>query len=196
MIMIDRLKKQFVFRQPIKDKTRQEIKFIAEMILNEVREEAKRAGQLFSAVPKTQEFIYSFGVQIKDNGDIVLYSTWQHIKYHLRNKPAYPMTWLKTERNRPRQAIPIKNKNGEIEFRTLPLVTDKSWIHPAVVKFSWIEKAIDRAVIQATTILTYEKMTGQELLDRKKIMLQSKRKQARFKALTTRSIKNGGQDNR
>jgi len=182
--MIDRLKKQFVFRQPIKDKTRKEIKFIAEMILNEVREEAKRAGQVFSAVPKTQEFIYSFGVQIKDNGDIVLYSTWQHIKYHLRNKPAYPMTWLKTERNRPRQAVPIKNKMGEIEFRTLPLVTDKSWVHPAVAKFSWIEKAIDRAVQQATTILTYEKMTGQELLDRKKIMLQSKRKESRFKAIT------------
>lgn len=193
---MDRLKKQFVYRQPLKDKTKKEIKFIAEMILNEVREEAKRAGQLFSAVPKTQEFIYSFGVQIKDNGDVVLYSTWQHIKYHLKNKPAYPMYWLKTDRNSPRQAIPVKNKQGEIEFRTLPLVTEKSWIHPAIVKYSWIEKAIDRAVMQATTILAYEKMTGQEMLDKKKLMLQAKRKQTRFNALTARSKKDGGQNNR
>jgi len=194
---MDRLKKQFVFRQPLKDKTKKEIKFIAEMILNEVREEAKRASQIFDAVPKTQEFIYSFGTTIKENGDVVLYSTWQHIKYHLKNKPAYPMTWLKTDRNRPRQAIPVKNKQGEIEFRTLPLVTEKSWIHPAIVKYSWIEKAIDRAVLQATAILAYEKLTGQEMLDRKKIMLQAKRKQARFKALTTRSNnKDGRQDNR
>jgi len=181
---MDRLKKQFVFRQPLRDKTKKEIKFIAEMILNEVREEAKRAGQLFSAVPKTQEFIYSFGVTIKDNGDVVLYSTWQHIKYHLKNKPPYSMHWLKTERNRPRQAIPVKNKQGEIEFRTLPLVTEKSWIHPAIVKYSWIEKAIDRAVMQAAALLTYEKMTGQEMLDKKRLMLEAKRKEARFKALT------------
>lgn len=178
-------KKEFVFRQPLRNKDKKDLKFYGEMILKELREEARRAGQLFSAVPRTEEFINSFSYKITEEKDIIIYSTWEHIKYHLKNRSPYQMNWLKTGLSEKRRSIPMKSNNGDIVFRTLPLVTEKSWVHPAIVKFSWIEKAIDRAVMQTTSFLIYEKISGiDNLKERKLVLLKNNRKQARFKALT------------
>lgn len=46
----------------------------------------------------------------------------------------------------PYYVVPIKDKKtGKIVFRTLPMNTDKSWVHPAINRFDFIDKAFQRA---------------------------------------------------
>jgi len=38
--------------------------------------------------------------------------------------------------------VPIKERSGEVVFRTAPLRTAEAWIHPGIAKFTFFERAI------------------------------------------------------
>jgi len=41
--------------------------------------------------------------------------------------------------------IPIKEKSGEVVFRTAPLTVGDAWIHPGIAKYTFVQRAIKMA---------------------------------------------------
>jgi hypothetical protein len=125
------------------------LKIFGEEMVKGVREEAKRASGLGTGIPKTKEFLDSFYYEIAEGGKIKIKSDWQWVKKYLDRKEPYEMTWLTRKSSLEKKVVPIKTKTGEIVFRTLPLKTQKKWIHPAVYKFNFIESGIDKGRVKA-----------------------------------------------
>jgi len=59
--------------------------------------------------------------------------------------------------------IPIENEVGEIIFRTAPLQLKDAWIHPGIAKFTFVQRAINKAREDCRVIMAGEvrkKLTG------------------------------------
>lgn len=41
--------------------------------------------------------------------------------------------------------VPIKEKSGEVVFRTAPLQLKDAWIHPGIAKYTFVQRAINKA---------------------------------------------------
>jgi hypothetical protein len=140
--------KNFILKRKPRNQELAYMRLVGDSMVREIREEAIRAGGLFNAVPKSKRFLDSFGYKI-DRDKIIIYSTWEYIKPYLEGRKPYQMWWAKTPTHSKRQAVPIRQKDGSIEFRALPMTTQKAWIHPAIKKWTWIEKGAERGKMQA-----------------------------------------------
>jgi len=49
--------------------------------------------------------------------------------------------------------VPMTGKGGQVIFRTAPLKTSDAWIHPAIAKFTFARRAIDKAKKECVDIL-------------------------------------------
>ena len=113
-------------------------------IIQAIREEAIKASALSSAIPRTSEFLNSFYYEII-RGDLYIRSSWDWVGKYLRNKPAYDMVWLRSSNPKRRKVIPLKDKKtGEMVFRSAPLQTGKAWVHPAVARYVFIDRGIEK----------------------------------------------------
>jgi len=52
--------------------------------------------------------------------------------------------------------IPIKEKSGEIVFRTAPMTIGDAWIHPGIAKFTFVQRAINKAREDSRAIIIEE----------------------------------------
>lgn len=113
-------------------------------IIVAIKEEAVKASQLSSVIPRTSEFLDSFYYEIKD-GSLYIHSSWEWVGLYLKNKPAYSMEWLRSSHPKRRKIIPLKDsKTGKLVFRSAPLKTEKAWVHPAITKYVFIDRGIEK----------------------------------------------------
>jgi hypothetical protein len=149
------------------------VKVFAESALLYVREEAKRASYV-KGVPdtlRTLGFQQALGYELITNkrGKMSFKITveynekWKWVYDYLNSHDQdYAMRELTHERlakkqpNRKRAVVPITDKYGNVNFRTAPLKIRDAWVHPAIVKWTWlergIEKGIDRAMPEAVRV--------------------------------------------
>tara|TARA_Y100001970_G_C14148423_1_gene811184 strand:- start:59 stop:622 length:564 start_codon:yes stop_codon:yes gene_type:complete len=144
-------KSQFEMDLRGKDISKEVLKIFGEEMVKAIKEEAKRASGLGTGIPRTKDFLDSFYYEIKKGGTIKIKSDWQWVKKYLDRKEPYEMTWLTRKDQMEKKVIPIRTKNGEVVFRSLPLRTEQKWIHPAVYKFNFIEQGIEKGRMKAMT---------------------------------------------
>jgi len=148
-------KKRFVFKSRVATKgsirvgksknLRQEVgEIYGRHIISSIREEISKSYSLGRGIPRSKEFRDSFSFEVNDSGDVIVRSDWPWVKRYLKARGPIKMTWL-TQSNpkmKGRKIIPLKQKDGTIRFRTLPLTTRKAWIHPAIERFTFIQRGV------------------------------------------------------
>lgn len=120
-----------------------ELNRFGRLLIKFIREEAKRDAALSPQIPDTREFYESFSYRL-DGNSVVVESTWDWVNTLVdgTNGP-YPMKWLTAAQGV--KKIPMRDKQGNLIFRSTPLTTDKAWIHPGVARHTFIQRAFDRA---------------------------------------------------
>lgn len=153
-------KNQFQMDLRSQDITKEVLKIFGDELIKAIKEEAKRASGLGTGIPRTQDFLDSFYYEITQGGKIRIKSDWVWVKKYLERKEPYEMSWLTRNNTQENKVVPIKTKTGEVVFRNLPLRTSNKWIHPAVYKFNFIEKGIEkgrrRAISRASFYITQQ----------------------------------------
>ena len=142
-------KSQFEMDLRGKEISKEVLKMFGEEMVKGIREEAKRASGLGTGIPRTKDFLDSFFYEITKGGAIKIKSDWQWVKKYLERKEPYEMNWLTRKDQMEKKVVPIRTKNGEIAFRSLPLRTEQKWIHPAVYKFNFIEQGVEKGRMKA-----------------------------------------------
>ena len=135
--------------------TKRMLEILGEEMVRGVREEASRASGLGTGIPSTSEFLDSFGYEIVGGDSIRITSDWKWVSAYLKARVPFKMTWL-TQQNGAPKIIPLKDKNGDIVFRTTPLRLSEAWVHPAIYKYNFIDKGIKRGVARATPRILFE----------------------------------------
>ncbi len=164
--------KKFVLRtKAISDRTRNKgitdldvlkyINIFGEEMVNGIEYQAREASRLYDAVPREEEFFKSFYYEV-ENGNIVIFSKWEWITKYLRDRDPEKMDWLTKQGNSTLSVIPLKDSKGQMIFRSVPLMKTDAWVHPAIKKWTWIEKGVARGTNIAITkvmrlILTEER---------------------------------------
>lgn len=103
----------------------------------------------------------SFSYKIS-NKNIEILSTFWGLKDLVRVgiKPK-KMVWLTAGAGGPRKVrfrgpqrrvIPIKGKNGNVEFRSVPLKTSDAWIHHGIARFNFLDNAIRKGRVECKRI--------------------------------------------
>lgn len=111
-------------------------------ILASLKEEITRLMGL-KVLPKSKNLYESFGYIISPKlGYLSFYSTWDKASIYVPGRDSYKMTWLTKQKGANRK-IPMKDKNGDLVFRSVPLTTNKAWVHPGIQKFSFFNRAIE-----------------------------------------------------
>jgi hypothetical protein len=107
-------------------------------------------------IEKDYRGMYYFRITLKYN------KKWEFLNAYLNasGRP-YKMRWLTRSERKENTKIPIKDKKtGELVFRSVPLTTNKAWVHPGIKKFTWIDrgvrKGINRAMPEVMRYLTTE----------------------------------------
>ncbi|NDB58736.1 hypothetical protein EB001_09840 [bacterium] len=165
--------KKFVLRsKAISDRTRNKgisdldviryINVLGEEIVDGIEYEAREASRLYDAVPREEAFFKSFYYEV-GNGDIIIYSKWEWITKYLRDRDPEKMDWLTKQGNSTLSVIPLKDSKGQMIFRSVPLMKTDAWVHPAIKKWTWIQKGVARGTNIAINkiirlILTEEKI--------------------------------------
>lgn len=111
--------------------------FLMEVLIEEIREDREQYGQL----PDTGRFLDSFDYSIED-GVIQVTSDWPWIDRYVEGRDAYPMTWLTQQRGA--FLVPIHRPDGTVVIRTAPFSIGDAWIHPAIARHTFIQRALNR----------------------------------------------------
>jgi hypothetical protein len=131
------------------------IKIFGEEFVKAIVEEAKKASSKGASIPKSENFYNSFSYEITKGGKIKIHSTWKWVNKYLEAKSPYEMNIYR--RRGESKVIPLRTKDGGVVFRQAPLVGSKGWIHPAILKYNFIEvglkKGEDRAIRRALTYI-------------------------------------------
>lgn len=109
-------------------------------------------------------FFNTVKYQIIGSSTIEIISDWEWLELVLNGMPKTKMIKLVAQRNPNlwkrtssgklvRKAIPLKGKNGTINFRLPPLTIDKVWVHPGVSKHTFWQKGIDKWRAKAPKII-------------------------------------------
>jgi len=135
--------------------TRRMLEIIGEEMVKGVRYEAMRAAGLGTGMPSTSDFLDSFGYEIVGDDSIRITSDWKWVAKYLKAKEPYKMDWLTQQKGAPK-IIPMKDKYGEVVFRTAPLLVRDSWIHPAIHKYNFIDRGVERGLRSSTRRILFE----------------------------------------
>jgi hypothetical protein len=111
--------------------------------------EINKASQLGSGIPQTKEFKDSFSFDVTDAGDVVLKSDWPWVKRYLKERGPVRMTWLTKQGGFKGKAVPLSRPDGSVVFRSVPIKISDAWVHPAIEKYTFINRGIERGVKSA-----------------------------------------------
>lgn len=115
-------------------------------MLNGIKEEISKSYSLGRGIPRSKAFMDSFSYEVNPSGDVIIRSSWPWVNRYLKMRGPVKMTWL-TQSNpklRGKKVIPLKQRDGTIRFRTLPLNTKKAWVHPAIGKYTFIQRGVEK----------------------------------------------------
>jgi len=119
------------------------LKIFGEEIIDGIEYHAREASRLYDAVPREEKFFKSFFYEIVGN-DILVFSKWEWITKYLQDSDPKKMDWLTKQSNSTLSVIPLKDEKGQMIFRTVPMLKTDAWVHPAIKKWTWIEKGVAR----------------------------------------------------
>lgn len=126
----------------------QYMEIFGEEIIDGIEYQAREASRLYDAVPREEGFFKSFFYEIQGM-DIAVYSKWEWITKYLSDSDPKKMDWLTKQANSSLSVIPLKDDKGQMIFRTVPLQKTDAWVHPAIKKWTWIEKGVERGINKA-----------------------------------------------
>lgn len=135
--------------------TRRMLDIMGEEMVAGVRLEASKAAGLGTGIPSTRDFLDSFGYEIVGGESIRITSDWKWVSKYLKAKEPYTMDWLTQQRGAPK-VIPLKDKNGDVVFRTTPLKLRDAWVHPAIYKYNFIDRGVKRGLVKAARRILFE----------------------------------------
>jgi len=107
-------------------------KILVEEIVKQARLDSSKARGLKAGnmIPTDPKFFSSFSFSIRGERTLEILSTWPWITDLTKGRKPFPMDWL---RHKPGElkAVPLYVE-GEPQpiFRSVPLQTEKAWIHP------------------------------------------------------------------
>lgn len=116
---------------------------VGEFFIDALREEIQVDRDKIGQLPETERFEESFEFQIKGD-EIVVSSTWPWVERYVEGRDAFPMDWL--TRSQGAYKVPIMQKDGTVVVRMAPLTLQDAWIHPAIAKHNFIQRATDRTL--------------------------------------------------
>tara|TARA_B000000557_G_C20674827_1_gene400483 strand:- start:30 stop:620 length:591 start_codon:yes stop_codon:yes gene_type:complete len=148
-------------------------KIIAKSVILYLKTEAANA--VAKGAPsflQSEEFRNALGYEIeKDSRGLSFFRVtlkhnkrWEFLNAYLNASQVpspYKMRWLTRSERKEKLKIPIKDKKtGKLVYRSIPLTTDKAWVHPGIKRFNWIDrgvkKGINRAMPEVMRYLTAE----------------------------------------
>lgn len=139
------------------------LKKAADIILDSIKKEimkdmAKTAGLRGRGkpvpIPDSRKFVDSFQWKIVGKSTIEFTSTWPTASAHTstpgegegtKATPPYPMTWLTQPKVK---TVPLVTQEGQVIFRTAPLTTAKAWIHPGFLRYTFIQRGVDKGRVR------------------------------------------------
>lgn len=139
------------------------LKKAAEIILKSVKKEimkdmAKTAGLRGRGkpvpMPDSRKFVDSFSWKVVGKSTIEIRSTWPTASSHTsvpgegdnkKSTPPYPMTWLTQPQVK---VVPLVTQEGQVIFRTAPLTTADAWIHPGFLRYTFIERGVNKGRVK------------------------------------------------
>lgn len=124
-----------------------------ELLVSEISKEAKRAAAQFSRIPDTPDFYNSFKYRIA-GAEIIVETSWPWIDPLIEGTGEFKMVWLTKQKGVTK--IPIFQDDGSVIFRNTPLKVADAWIHPAIVKHSFIQNGVDSAKRRLMKVLAKE----------------------------------------
>lgn len=141
------------------------VKLFADSALFYIKDEAVKA--TYKGAPsilRSSDFLSALTYEITENKrgkmsfkiTIPYSEKWAWVCDYLESsgKP-FPMTWLthpvlNKKQNRKRAVVSFRDKKtGEMVVRSAPLTTKQAWIHPGIVKGTWLEKGIEKGIRRA-----------------------------------------------
>lgn len=122
--------------------TKKIIEIFGEEIVKAIVEEAKIARAKGAHIPASKKFYDSFSYEIVKGGGIAIRSTWKWVDFYLKSKTPYKLNIFR--RRGERKIIPLRSKTGKVVFRQAPLKSSGGWIHPAIVKYNFIEVGMEK----------------------------------------------------
>lgn len=120
--------------------TREVLKRVGKQFVKYVREEITKDFRLRGWSPSVRlldSFYYS-----ADSTQVYVYSTWVNIDALMNGVGSYPLTGL--SRAKGYTNVPIWQKDGSVEFRALPSLGGKAWVHPGFAKVMFLNRAKKR----------------------------------------------------
>lgn len=151
--------------QKVKVEDEDVIKIMAESALFYVKDEAIKA--TYKGAPqilRSSDFLSALTYEITENKrgkksfriTIPYNERWAWVCDYLNSsgKP-FRMNWLthqalKKKQGRDRSVVSFKDKKtGEMVVRTVPLTTKQAWVHPGIIKGTWLEKGIEKGLRRA-----------------------------------------------
>lgn len=119
-----------------------DLQFFGRCLIKYIRQEAEKDASKTHQVPVTEDFYKSFSYRVKGN-TIEVSSSWPWIDMITQGRDPYPMPWLTQAQGV--YKVPLRDAQGMLVIRSTPLTTDKAWIHPAIARHTFIERAFRRA---------------------------------------------------
>jgi hypothetical protein len=139
------------------------LKKAAEIILKSIKKEimkdmAKSAGLRGRGkpvpMPDSKKFVDSFSWKIVGKSTIEIVSNWPTASAHTstpgkddnkKSTEPYKMTWLTQPQVK---VVPLVTQEGQVIFRTAPLTTADAWIHPGFLRYTFIQRGVDKGRVK------------------------------------------------
>lgn len=137
------------------------LKKAAAIILDSIKKEimkdmAKTAGLRGRGkpvpLPDSRKFVDSFSWRVAGKSTIEFTSTWPTASAHTispgekgKATEPYRMTWLTQPRVK---TVPLTTQEGRVIFRTAPLTTAKAWVHPGFLRYTFIERGVEKGRVR------------------------------------------------
>ena len=133
-------------------------------IILEIQAQAVKASSLGLGVPRSKEFRDSFSFTVNKAGDVVVHSDWAWVDRYLKARGEVKMTWLTAQNPKLKsRVIPLTQKDGSVEFRSVPLTLKDAWVHPAIDKYTFIERGVEIGMRKAKReVVRYLKNQGKK----------------------------------
>lgn len=139
------------------------MKVAAKIILDAVKKEAaldmakvgavsKSQGKPVS-LPRTSEFLDSFSYKIERN-EVEVLSSWPMFEQHIEGRGPYPMTWLTQAEGV--TVVPMITSTGITIMRMAPLDRGSAWIHPGFLRYTFLQRGLDKGTDKAISWLLEE----------------------------------------